>query len=133
MITELAVERVKFTCGQCWHEWSTDYDVQHYRDDTGHEWEYFSKDGIAVASPYTPAGAPPCPRCGRHWVGRLLARRPIPTPPGPARTPREKIEAGHRPERQTAPLLGASAHTQPTPSMPSEHQPGPEASTQGPR
>ncbi|MEU2231475.1 hypothetical protein [Streptomyces vietnamensis] len=115
MITELALERVQFTCGHCWHEWSTDYDVQQYRDDQGGDWEYFSRDGVAVPSPYTPAGAAPCPRCGRRWVGRILARRRIPTVPGPADTPRESIvdAPGHRPERYGAPLLGASAHNQP--------------------
>ncbi|MCQ4079329.1 hypothetical protein NGB36_01580 [Streptomyces sp. RB6PN25] len=115
MITELAVERVEFTCGHCWNRWSIDYDVLHYRDGEGHEWEYFSRDGVAVASPYVPEGAPPCPQCGRRWVGRLVARRPIPAPPGPADTPRQKItdEAGHRPDRHDAPLLGAADHAQP--------------------
>ncbi|MEV6210738.1 hypothetical protein [Kitasatospora sp. NPDC051914] len=111
---------MEFTCGHCWHQWSCDYDVQHYRDDGGSDWEYFSRDGIAVDSPYTPAGAPPCPRCGRHWVGRLLARRLIPTPPGPAGTPRRHVAAGHRPERHGAPQLAAQAHAQP-------EQPGPPA------
>ncbi|MEU1274251.1 hypothetical protein [Streptomyces sp. NPDC005799] len=32
MITELAVERVEFTCGSCRHRWSVDYDVRRYRD-----------------------------------------------------------------------------------------------------
>ncbi|RKT08745.1 hypothetical protein BX285_7111 [Streptomyces sp. 1114.5] len=115
MITELALERVEFTCGHCWHQWSMDYDVQHYRDDDGRDWEYFSRDGTAVDSPYTPQGAPPCPGCGRRWVGRILARRPIPTPPGPVGTPRQPIAdaTGHRPERHGAPPLDARAHTQP--------------------
>ncbi|GEC09188.1 hypothetical protein SSP24_68430 [Streptomyces spinoverrucosus] len=78
MITELAVERVEFTCGHCWFTWSVDYGVQYHRDDNGAEWEYFTRDGEAVTSPYDPQGAPPCPYCGRHWVGRLAARRPIP-------------------------------------------------------
>ncbi|MBL1094019.1 MULTISPECIES: hypothetical protein [Streptomyces] len=115
MITELALERVTFTCGHCWHEWSTDYDVSRYRDGEGHDWEYFSHDGVTVVSPYTTAGALPCPQCGRRWIGRLLARRPIPTPPGPQGTPRQEIidSAGHRPERREAPLLAADAHVQP--------------------
>ncbi|MGW0390493.1 hypothetical protein ACWDYJ_06245 [Streptomyces sp. NPDC003042] len=115
MITALALERVEFTCGRCWHDWSIDYDVQQYSDDGGGTWEYFSCDGIAVPSPYTPAGASPCPVCGRHWVGRLLARRLIPAAPGAADTPREKITdaARHRPERRGAPLLGSAAHAQP--------------------
>lgn len=75
MITELAMERVEFTCGQCWFRWSTDYDVLHYRYDDGRNWEYFYRDGLVVGSPYTPEGAPPCPECGRHWVGHLVGRR----------------------------------------------------------
>ncbi|MEW2135694.1 hypothetical protein AB0892_03640 [Streptomyces sp. NPDC005409] len=115
MITEMALERAEFTCGRCWHQWSIDYDVQQYRDEEGGTWEYFSRDGIPVPSPYTPAGASPCPACGRHWVGRLLARRVIPAAPGAADTPRERVAdtAGHRPERQGAPLLGATEHIQP--------------------
>ncbi|WP_261800909.1 hypothetical protein [Streptomyces sp. PBH53] len=64
MITEVAVERVEFTCGSCWHRWSVDYDVQRYRDDSGQEWEYFYRDNVAVPDPYTPAGAPACEHCG---------------------------------------------------------------------
>lgn len=125
MITELAVERVEFTCGRCWHRWSTDYDVQHHRsDEDGRDWEYFSRDGIPVDSPYTPEGAPPCPQCGlRHWVGHLVARRLIPIPPGGAHTPRREMAGatGHRPERHEARPLGASDHAQPEPLQP---QPG---------
>jgi hypothetical protein len=116
MITELAVERVEFACGHCWHQWSVDFDVQQWRDEeNGEEWEYFSRDGIPAASPYTPAGAVPCPACGRHWVGRIVARRPVALPPGPEQTPRHQIldAAEHRSERSGAPLLGAEAHTQP--------------------
>lgn len=116
MITELAVERVEFTCGHCWHKWSVDYDVQHYRDENGDEWEYFTRDGDGVASPYEPQGAPPCPICGRRWVGRLAARRPIPVPPGPDGVPRLRITAPgdrHRADRHAAPPLEADAHEQP--------------------
>ncbi|GAA1422420.1 hypothetical protein GCM10009601_23890 [Streptomyces thermospinosisporus] len=116
MITELAVERVEFTCGHCWHKWSADYDVQYYRDDNGDEWEYFTRDGLPVPSPYDPQGAPPCPICGRRWVGRLIARRPIPVPPGDADTPRSRVTVPrdqHRMDRYTAPPLGADAHDQP--------------------
>lgn len=98
VITELAVERVEFTCGHCWNQWSLDYDIQRYRNGEGGDWEYFSRDGIAVASLYTPAGALPCPVCGRRWVGRILARRPILSPPGPTGTPRQSVTdgEGHR-------------------------------------
>ncbi|GAB2735128.1 hypothetical protein [Streptomyces bullii] len=116
MITELAVERVEFTCGSCWHRWSVDYDVQRYLDGHGDEWEYFYRDNTAVPSPYTPQGAPPCEHCGRRWVGRLVARRPVPLP-GTAGAPRSRVptEGSHRPERHTAPLLEAGGHPQPTP------------------
>ncbi|MDX2938789.1 hypothetical protein [Streptomyces ipomoeae] len=116
MITELAVERVEFTCGHCWHKWSADYDVQYYRDENGDDWEYFTRDGHAVPSPYAPEGAPPCPICGRHWVGRLTARRPVPVPPGPLDTPRLRITTPreeHRTDRHAAPPLEADAHEQP--------------------
>lgn len=115
MITELAVERVEFTCGHCWHKWSADYDVQYYRDEYGDEWEYFTRDGLGVPSPYDPQGAPPCPICGRRWVGRLAARRPVPLAPGAVDSPRYKITAlgEHRPDRYAAPALGADAHQQP--------------------
>ncbi|MFI9819579.1 hypothetical protein ACIHFC_03735 [Streptomyces sp. NPDC052013] len=121
MITELAVERVEFTCGHCWHKWSADYDVQYYRDDNGDEWEYFTRDGIAVSSPYDLQGAPACPICGRHWVGRLIARRPVPVPPGTSGTPRSRITVPrdqHRTDRHTAPPLEADAHDQPAHQTP---------------
>ncbi|MFJ9770355.1 hypothetical protein ACIRVF_03830 [Kitasatospora sp. NPDC101157] len=122
MITELALERVEFTCGHCWHQWSVDYDVQQYRDAAGNTWEYFSRDGNPIDSPYTPAGALPCPACGRHWVGRLAARRPIPAAPGPDGTPRQAVVAGHRPERHGAPLLTAADHAQPQDARASGHR-----------
>ncbi|MFE1415994.1 hypothetical protein ACFW6F_35110 [Streptomyces sp. NPDC058746] len=111
----MALERVEFACGRCGYEWSIDYDVQQYSDEEGGVWEYFSRDGIPVASPYTPAGASACPLCRRRWIGRLLARRLIPAAPGAADTPRAKVAdtIGHRPERRGAPLLGSTAHTQP--------------------
>ncbi|MEU6591421.1 hypothetical protein ABZ923_19730 [Streptomyces sp. NPDC046881] len=116
MITELAVERVEFTCGSCWHRWSVDYDVQRYRDALDAEWEVFYRDNTAVPSPYTPQDAPPCEYCGRRWVGRLVARRPVPLP-GDAEAPRSRVpvEGGHRPERHAAPMLHAAGHPQPQP------------------
>ncbi|WP_354643093.1 hypothetical protein [Kitasatospora camelliae] len=115
MITELAVERVEFTCGQCWHHWSVDFDVQHYRDDDGGDWEYFSHDGIGAASPYTSEGAPPCPQCGRHWVGHLVARRLVPLPTGESDAPRSEVldRGTHRPDRHEAPLLTGSVQPAP--------------------
>ncbi|MDH6125668.1 hypothetical protein [Kitasatospora sp. GP82] len=117
MITELAVERVEFTCGHCWHSWSADYDVQHYRDEEGNDWEYFSHDGIPVASPYSPDGAPACPGCHRHWVGHLTARRLVPLPDEEPTRPRTGVigdPAQHRPERHAAPQLSGTSHQQPT-------------------
>lgn len=113
MITELAVERVEFTCGSCWHRWSADYDVQRYVDDRGEEWEAFYRDNAPVPSPYTPQGAPPCDYCGRHWVGRLVARRPVPLPGPDAPRNRVPAEGTHRPERHEAPLLESGGHPQP--------------------
>ncbi|MER6978467.1 hypothetical protein [Streptomyces carpinensis] len=114
MITQLAVERVEFACGSCWHRWSVDYDVQRYRDALDAEWEVFYRDNTAVASPYTPQGAPPCEHCGRRWVGRLVARRPVPLPGGTG-APRSPVpaEGGHRPERHTAQMLHAAGPPQP--------------------
>ncbi|MEW2156420.1 hypothetical protein AB0950_14145 [Streptomyces sp. NPDC007189] len=114
MITELAVERVEFTCGSCWHRWSVDYDVQRYRDALDAEWEVFYRDNAAVPSPYTPQGAPTCEHCGRRWVGRLVARRPVPLP-GDAAAPRCRVpaEGADRPERHAAPMLRAAGHPQP--------------------
>ncbi|MFF7353861.1 hypothetical protein ACFZA1_14580 [Streptomyces filipinensis] len=114
MITELAVERVEFTCGSCWHRWSVDYDVQRYRDALDAEWEVFYRDNAGVPSPYTPQGAPPCEHCGRRWVGRLVARRPVPLP-GDAEAPRSHVlaQGADRPERHTAPMLHSAGHPQP--------------------
>ncbi|MFJ3791567.1 hypothetical protein [Kitasatospora sp. NPDC090091] len=115
MITELAVERVEFICGHCWHQWSADFDLQHVRDEDGTDWEYFSLNGIPVASPYSPDGAQACPECHRHWVGHLAARRLVPLIPDEETTPRSRIAepAAHRPERHTAPMLSAGSHHQP--------------------
>ncbi|MET9778979.1 hypothetical protein ABZ023_32815 [Streptomyces sp. NPDC006367] len=90
MITEFAVERVEFTCGSCWYRWSADYDVRRCRDDDGTEREYFHRDNAPVDSPYTPQGAPCCEHCGRRWVGRLVARLPVP-PEGEAEAPRGRV------------------------------------------
>ncbi|MDG9718501.1 hypothetical protein [Streptomyces sp. DH24] len=112
MITELAVERVAFTCGTCAHRWSVDHDVQRYLDGHGDEWEYFHRDNTSVPSPYTPDGAPPSEQCGAPTTARLTARRPGPHPrnPGQPRTrvPRTGI---HRPERHLAPPLEVAAPT----------------------
>lgn len=76
---------------------------------------HWHPDNTAVPSPYRPS-APPCEHCGRRWVGRLVARRPVPLP-GDAEAPRSCVPAqgGHRPERHTAPMLHAAGHPQPQP------------------
>ncbi|NUT52806.1 MAG: STAS domain-containing protein [Saccharothrix sp.] len=114
MITEIAIERVEFLCGNCWHAWSVDFDVQHYRDEIDQEWEYFSRDGVPAPSPYDRDGAPPCARCGHRWIGRLVARRQLPLVPGSPDTPRNRLDAdGERAARHAAPHLSAEAHEQP--------------------
>jgi hypothetical protein len=128
MITELAVERVEFTCGHCWHARSADYDVQHYRDDDGADWEYFSHDGIPVASPYSADGAPACPECHRHWVGHLAARRLIPLPSDEPARPRTGVTGDptlHRPERHFAPPIPVTSHQLPAHQHPAalRHEP----------
>lgn len=83
------------------------------------EWEYFSRDNVPVPSPYTPEGAPSCEHCGRRWVGRLVARRPVPLS-GDTGAPRSRVpaEGGHRPERHSAPMLHAAGHPQPQSGTP---------------
>jgi len=103
MITELAVERVEFTCGHCWHGWSAEYDVLRHRDEDGTEHEQFSRDGIPVASPYSADGAPACPSCHRHWVGHLADRRVVPIPEGAAAA---EPPAGHRRADGSSPAGG---------------------------
>jgi hypothetical protein len=52
VITELAGERVEFTCGHCRYRWSADYDVQRFVDAPGDEWEYFSHSSVANRAAY---------------------------------------------------------------------------------
>ncbi|MGW0827867.1 hypothetical protein [Streptomyces sp. NPDC002845] len=109
MITALAVERVEFTCGHCWHRWSAHYDVQRYVDDQGQEWESFHRDNVGVASPYTFEGAPPCPYCERRWVGRIVARRPAgPQARRPA-GPQARRPAGPQARRPAGPQARPAA------------------------
>jgi anti-anti-sigma factor len=105
-ITEIAIERVAFTCGNCWRTWNSEYDVQRYRDESGTEWEYFAHDGVPVASPYDPEGAATCRSCGHRWIGHLSARRRIPVAPGRPGTPRRLVTGPDaRAERHVAPPL----------------------------
>ncbi|MFD0395601.1 hypothetical protein ACFQ3Z_40050 [Streptomyces nogalater] len=100
MITELAVERVEFTCGHCWHSWSADYDVQYYRDENGDEWEYFTRDGDGVPSPTNPRALRPA----RSAVaaGWAVSRPAGPCPCRPAR-PARPGGGSPRPASGTAP------------------------------
>ncbi|GHB49046.1 hypothetical protein GCM10010377_45030 [Streptomyces viridiviolaceus] len=73
MITELAVERLEFTCGQQVERRLRRAVLPRRERD---EWEYFGLDGHGVPSLYDPEGAPPCPICGGCWVGNLICAGP---------------------------------------------------------
>lgn len=109
MITELALERLAFTCRHCGQEWSADYDVARFEEPDGEVFEYFALDGHPVPSPYPP-GAVLCPHCGQPAThSRLTARREIPAPPGEPGRPRTLVadaDAMHEVRRQ-APRLDA--------------------------
>ncbi|GAA2230834.1 hypothetical protein GCM10010104_25660 [Streptomyces indiaensis] len=59
------------------------------------EWEVFYRDNTAALLPVPPQGPPLCEHCGRRWVGRLMARRPLPLP-GDAEAPRSRSRAPAR-------------------------------------
>lgn len=90
-MTELALEKVEFTCGRCWRQWSAEYDVQHYQDEDGKDWEIYYRDGIPVESPYSPAGAQACPACGHPFVGHLVERQLVPQAGGETGVPHSHV------------------------------------------
>ena len=112
MLTEVAVERYRFTCAGCGHAWQADYDVQHVEDGHGLTWEYHALDGIPVPSPTAP-GSLMCPRCGATWIHfQLVAVRTVPlaepthghADPDPPR-PRQRLDTERQAARRQAPLL----------------------------
>ncbi|HEY2204906.1 MAG TPA: hypothetical protein VGH99_10595 [Pseudonocardia sp.] len=80
VITEIAVERVRFECPESHWRMEADFDLVLHVDAVGDTWELFSLDGIPVPSPYTVEGAFFCPVCHRAVPGRPVARRFVPVP-----------------------------------------------------
>ena len=119
MLKDIAVERYRFTCADCGHVWSADFDVQHIDDGHGVTWEYFSLDGIPVPSPTAP-GTQSCPRCGATWIHvQLMAVRTVPLAEAEGRAdparPRQRLDSERRAAHEPAPLLrGDQSGTRPT-------------------
>jgi hypothetical protein len=77
VIVELAVERYQFTCRNCGHTWTADYDVQHLQDNTGDTWAFYRLDGVPVLKPAEDLHL--CPVCAHSSVFvDLIARRDVP-------------------------------------------------------
>jgi ribosomal protein S27AE len=90
VIVELAVERYQFTCRNCGHTWSADYDVQYLQDNTGDTWAFYRLDGAPVLAP--PEDLHLCPVCGHGSVFvDLIARRDIPLASLDSDQPRTKV------------------------------------------
>lgn len=108
ILKEIAVERFTFSCGNCEHTWTVDYDVQHVEDGHGHQHDYFACNGYPIVDPTAPE-AVLCPICHTtHVYARLTARRATPvadvvTPETPPTRPSAKLTA----EREDAPPLPA--------------------------
>jgi hypothetical protein len=107
VITEIAVERVRFRCRESHWECEADYDVVIHEDASGDTWELFSFNGQPVLSPYDVDGAPFCPVCHRAVPGRPVARRFVPIPPdsGPQSGRRLSETDEHRNRQEPMPLL----------------------------
>lgn len=108
ILKEIAVERFTFTCANCDHVWTVDYDVQHVEDGHGHQHDYFSCNGLPILDPTAPESVL-CPGCHTtHVMARLTARRATPaanldTPAAPTR-PSARLTAA----RDQAPPLNAT-------------------------
>ncbi|MHB1487737.1 MAG: hypothetical protein ACYCS7_10150 [Acidimicrobiales bacterium] len=108
ILKEIAVEQFTFTCGNCDHVWIVDYDVQHVEDGSGHQRDYFYRNGQPIVDP-TGRQSVTCPRCRTtHVQARLTARRATPavntdTPAALSTQPNAHLVAERE---QAAPLPG---------------------------
>lgn len=75
MVVDAWADLVGFACERCDHRWTRHYDLLQSRSANGVEGEYFSVAGVGVPSPYSAAGACPCPECGWRVAGALESRR----------------------------------------------------------
>jgi len=107
MLKELAVERLRFSCGRCRRSWQADYDVQHLEDAEGEVFEYYSLNGVPVEVPTAP-GSVTCPQCGRWTRVELLARRPVPVLSEQSNAPRRRRAPNHGARARNVPLLSGS-------------------------
>ncbi|HEY0449170.1 hypothetical protein [Actinophytocola sp.] len=107
MIVEIAVERYRFSCANCGHTWTADYDVQFLEDNEGDVWAYYRLDGVPVLNPAFDDIL--CPVCGRNRVFReLVARRDVPVAAEDKDEPRQKVTADADTRRATVPHLPAT-------------------------
>jgi predicted RNA-binding Zn-ribbon protein involved in translation (DUF1610 family) len=94
-MVEMAVERYRFTCSNCGHTWTADYDVQYLEDPSGDAWAFYRLDGVPVIAPTQDVHV--CPVCGRGrvWVD-LMARRDVPFARLDSDQPRTKVTGRRR-------------------------------------
>lgn len=104
MITEIAVERVRFRCRESHWECEADYDVVIHEDASGDTWELFSFNGQPVLSPYDVDGAPFCPVCHRAVPGRPVARRFVPIPPDSGPQSGRRLSETDEPRNRQEPM-----------------------------
>ncbi len=77
MVVEEDVGVVEFVCPGCRYRWRRSYALVHCEYLSGEVRDYFSLAGERVASPYSPDGAPTCPKCAERAVGRPAPRFPV--------------------------------------------------------
>lgn len=87
MMTEDVVERYRFTCVRCAHDWLGDYQVRHATDIEGETYSFYSLGGFPCEAP----GAADilCPSCHCGPVHVVLVGRTLTTArtgPRPARS-----------------------------------------------
>ena len=112
MVTEIAVERYRFTCPWCGTELTRDYDVQYLIDAGGDTWSFYRLDGRPTFAPT--AEEQLCPNCGRGMRVRLVARRDAPPADLDSDQPRQKVGTSTEERRASVPHLAAQQdHTGP--------------------